>query len=317
MPTLRPPGDLIGSPLARRSPLVLLLLLVAAASCGGGGSGEPPVEVDLAPCGFAEPAAARIVVSEDSDLFHAGLHSSIRGEVLTGPAPSFHEVAREEGGCRHLRAVVGFCDPACAPDQFCTVDDACRPYPTSAAAGVLTVSGLGDPLRLRAEDFDPGLYTGPAGLPAPLFDAGDPIGARLAGDAFPAVSLGAVGVAAMDPDLTASGLVMRSGQDAELTWTAGPDPDACVQVVLNGFNQTHGAPLADIISCEGPDTGSLIVPQALVDEFPTGETPQVTEGYDWPHSELTRYTRSAQETDQGPAELLVRSTTHFLLDHPE
>ena len=155
------------------------------------------------------------------------------------------------------------------------------------------------------------------GLPGHLFDSGAPVGATLPGEDFPAVSLGAVGVATMDTALTASGFEMVSGQDAELTWVPGPDLSACVQVALNGFDVTHGAPLSDIIWCEGQDTGSMVIPAAMVERFPMGKTPEVTSGYDWPHSELTRYTRRSQSTAQGLATLVVRSTTCFLLSHPK
>jgi hypothetical protein len=124
-----------------------------------------------------------------------------------------------------------------------------------------------------------------------------------------------MGVVPVDAELTADGLDMLSGQDLEIAWTTGADPDACVQVVLNGFNETHGAPLSDVIRCESADDGSIVVPSAMVDAFPTGETPEVTEGYDWPHSELTRYTRSTADTSGGSASLVVRSSAYFLLRH--
>jgi hypothetical protein len=121
----------------------------------------------------------------------------------------------------------------------------------------------------------------------------------------------------MDSELTESGYEMLDGTDAELSWTPGPDPEACVRLVLNGFNAVHGAPLGDVIVCEGTDTGTLVVPQTFVEEFPYGETPVVTEGYDWPHSELTRYTRNSVDTALGRAELVVRSSTYFQPSHPE
>ena len=89
-----------------------------------------------------------------------------------------------------------------------------------------------------------------------------------------------------------------------------------MQVVLFGFNESHGAPLNTIIRCESADDGSVTIPQAMVDAFPTGATPEVTEGYDWPHSELTRYTRARTPVDPGDAVLLVHSTTYFRLRHP-
>jgi hypothetical protein len=100
-----------------------------------------------------------------------------------------------------------------------------------------------------------------------------------------------------------------------VTYTPGPDPDACVALVLNGSSPSHGAPLRDVIVCEALDTGRIVVPRALVERFPAGSTPEVTEGYDWPHSTLSRYARARADTDAGPIELLVRSTVSFLLSH--
>jgi hypothetical protein len=289
--------------------------LLGCSGSGQGGSGD--VVVDLDPCGFADPPAALVDVSISWDVYHSGAFARIEGLVQDGPYPTLHAVVMEEGGCRYLQVAYGTCDPACPNGEVCVVGDVCAPYPGALSGGTLTVDGLGAPIEIAAEDWNPGLYVGPAGLPVDLFDASDSVGARLSGGDFPAVALGAKGVDTIDPDLVENGFEMLDGADAVITWTPGADPDACVHVTLNGFNAIHGAPLGDIIECEGPDTGNLAVPQALVEAFPHGTTPEVTSGYDWPHSELTRYTRSSVDEPEGPARLLVRSTAYFLLDHPE
>ncbi|MFH1834413.1 MAG: hypothetical protein ABH877_05255 [bacterium] len=309
-------------PRIRRGSLVfiapLLMVLFAPAGCDGTEELPEPdgLVEDLAPCGFAAPPAALIEVSQSYDIFHSGVSTRIGGQVQDGPYPVFHETFLQEGSCRYVKVAYGDCDPPCGAGEVCVAGDTCAPYPTGLSGGTLTIQGLGDDIAIEPEDWSPGTYFGPAGLPANLFDETDIVGATLQGDGFPAVSLVARGVALIDADLVQTGFTVVDGEDAEITWTAGPDPDACVRVVLNGFNQAHGAPLADIIECEGPDTGSLIIPQALVEAFPPGTTPEVSNNYDWPHSELTRYTRSVQLVDEGPAELMVHSTALFLLDHP-
>jgi len=295
-----------------------LLLSGVSASCAGESEGEDVAyDWTLDECGFAEPAAGTIDVAELSDAFHGGVVSRIEASLRTGPSPLFHEVVMEDGDCRYYKSVVGSCDPPCGSGESCTADGDCVPYPESVSGGKLAITGLGDKIVIEPEDWSPGTYIGPDQLPAELFASGDEIGASLAGADFPALALGVLGVEAMDTELTQAGYEMLDGQDAEITWTPGPDPDACVQLVINGFNAVHGAPLSDIIVCEGSDTGSLSVPQAFVEEFPHGETPLVTEGYDWPHSELTRYSRNSTETELGRAELVVRSTTYFQPSHPE
>jgi hypothetical protein len=308
----------LGAARAARA-LVAAAALVAACADAGDGALEDAgaVVVDLDPCGFAAPPAALVDVSISYDVYHSGAFARIEGLVRDAPYPVFHDVVMEEGGCRYLEVAYGSCDPACPNGEVCVLGDVCAPYPSALSGGTLTVSGLGEPFEIAAEAWDVGTYVGPAGLPADLFDSSDAVGAKLEGGDFPAVAMGARGVDAIDPDLVETGFEMVDGQDAVITWTPGADPEACVRVVLNGRNATHGAPLDDVIECEGPDTGTLTIPQALVEALPHGATPEVTEGYDWPHSELTRYTRSSVDVEQGPARLLVRSTAYFLLSHPE
>ena len=295
-----------------------VLLAAQSSSCAdNGGSPEVTYDTDLDPCGFAEPAAGMIDISTFNDVFHGGIVAQIEARLQSTPNPSFHEVIMEEGDCRYFKAAIGSCSPACEGGDFCTVDGECVAYPALIGGGKLEITGLGDTIKIVPESWSPGLYLGPAGLPGELFLPGDSIGASLAGDDYPALALGAEGVALMDTELTTQGYEMLDGQDAEITWTPGPNPEACVRLVINGFNVAHGAPLDDIIVCEGTDTGSLVVPQAFVEEFPYGETPLLTDGFDWPHSQLTRYTRNSTDTEYGRAELVVSSTTYFQPSHPE
>ena len=301
------------------APLLACVVLALSSACAKpNGDHEIPDAgpVVLAPCGVDERSAATIDVSERFDIFHTDIYSRVGALLRDATTVPLDEVVLEEGECRYLRLALGFCDPRCADGEMCTADDECQPTPQLISGGTLRVTGLGDPIEVEPESWSAGTYVGPGGLPADLFDQDDTVYASLRGDAFPALALGARGVAAIDTDLTGSGLELLDGQDSEITWTPGPDPDACVQLVLNGFNELHGAPLGDVIRCESADDGSLLVPQALVEAFPMGETPEVTEGYDWPHSELTRYTRSTREVEQGPVALWVRSTTYFRLSHP-
>jgi hypothetical protein len=296
-------------------------IVLSVLACCGGNAKSPRAPEDggapddagsaVDPCTFGEAPIAAIDVAEIAETY-----SQIEALVHDGADPSFHEVT-EEGSCRYFHLEPGFCDPACTGGEVCDVGNACVAYPALVSAGTLTVEGLGDPISIEPADWSPGTYVGPATLPADLFDAGDPVGARFAGDAFPAVSFAARGVASIDTALRDTGFEMRGGADAEVRWTPGPDPDACVSVVLNGSNRAHGAPLDDVIRCVGPDDGTLVVPQAMVERFPIGETPVLTEGYDWPQSELTRFTRDTLEASMGASSLVVRSTTYFRLRHPK
>jgi hypothetical protein len=300
-----------------------LAFAVLLAACSGSDAAEPTASQPTLPairldaCGFAEPRAGTIDVSERFDVFHQESYSRVNASFHDHPDPTYHEVLLEEGDCRYLRAKQGFCDPACAGDEICTIDDRCEPYPLQTPAGTLTFSGLAERVVVDPEQAGTGTYVGPGGLPGELFGIGDAIRVTVSGDEFPQVALGARGVAAMDTDLTRDGLAFSNGMDGEVTWMVSDDEDACVSLVLNSFNALHGAPLSDIIECESPDDGSLLVPQALLEQFPLGETPEVTEGYDWPHSELTRYTRGTKQVEPGAATLIVRSTSYFRFSHVE
>jgi hypothetical protein len=263
-----------------------------------------------------EPAVARLDISEELDFFHAAQFSHLEGHVQDRAPIELYEVIEESGACRYLKPALSNCDPVCAPGEMCTPEQQCEHLPESLSAGQLSIQGLSERLEISPRAYDAGTYLGPVTLPPDLFEEGDAIGARFEGDDFPEVVLGARGVDAIGADLVDAGLEISDGANAEISWDAGADPEACVRVVLNGSNVTHGAPLRDVIWCESEDTGSLTVPQALVESFPKGETPELTEGFDWPLSQLVRFTRSRVATDQGTAELVVRSTTHFRLRHP-
>ena len=264
-------------------------------------------------CGFADaPAASAIVMERYTSVWDG----SVSARVQETPDPAFHVIQLEEGACRYLTFELGNCDPPCDFSQVCTADDECADYPAGISAGTLTVEGLGDPIAIDTDDWNPGYYWGPWDLPDDLFDAGDPISATFSGGDFPGLSLAATGVEAVDPSLFDELFLMEDGAAAVMTWTPGADPDACIQVKINGANMAHGLPLNDILWCEGPDTGSLTIPQALVEAFPHGETPEICVGHDCPPSEFTRYTRDVTSVGPGPAQLEVRSSAFFGYDHP-
>ncbi len=267
-------------------------------------------------CGFPPAESARIEVVE-SYTEGVGWYGRVMGTVHEGPAPPYHVVTLEQGECRYLTFEQGFCDPPCDYDQFCDLDGVCHDRPASISGGTLTITGLGDDLVLEADDWSPGYYYGPWDLPDDLFDAGDPITAALSGGEFDAVTLDAAGVAALDPSFAAAPVPLVDGGDNELTWTAGDDPDACVRLLINGANSSHGMPLNHILWCEGPDDGSFTLPQALVEAFPLGATPTICVGHDCPPSELIRYRRDQATTTHGVIELEVISRVHFGYDHQE
>jgi hypothetical protein len=72
-----------------------------------------------------------------------------------------------------------------------------------------------------------------------------------------------------------------------------PTP-ARVHLLLNANNLGHGMAFDAIIECEGPDSGELTIPRALIEAFPPVQGDLAAcEGSDCPLSLLTRYLSAA------------------------
>ncbi len=278
--------------------------------------GDDDDDTEPADCSFVERWSTRVEVIEELTPGDTGeWYAQVSGRVYDGPDPTHHEFTIEDGSCRYKSLQYGFCDPACDPMEVCTWANVCEPYPTGLGAGDLTVGGLVEPVEIAASNT---WYWGPWTLPDDIFAPGDGITASFSGDQFPAVDLEALGVETMDVDLAAGGYFQfADGGDAEITWTAGSDARACVEVVINGENTAHGLPYMDIIECVGPDTGAMTIPQALVEDFPLGTGSEICVGHDCPPSSISRYTVDQVDTEYGQAELRVRSTVLFRYEHLE
>ena len=268
-------------------------------------------------CSFPDPLAAEILLTEQ---YVPGTPSGewspfISAFVGDNPDPEHFTVIAEEGECRYLRWHNGLCDPPCDADQECNVDDICVPQRLGVSGGTLTVTVAGDTFEMEPTEGYPGHYWPQEDLPDDLFEQGDPITAALSGDVFPSVALDARGVMSMDAELAEQGLTMGYAQDATITWTAGTDPDACVEVYLVQQGPLmHGDIPEEIIWCIGQDDGSLVIPQTLVEMFPIGD-PEACDGdEDWfcVQSTLSRFIRDTVVTVPGPAELQVKSEVRFL-----
>ncbi len=274
---------------------------------GGQGAGGPSG-------GGFPTATAQIVVSERYNwLFNKTWSSSIEARVRDAPLPVLHEVFMAQGKCQYLKVKAGTCIPPCNfHQQYCTLDDECKPYPLGISAGTLMITGLSEAIAIDPQTYDPGLYYGPDPLPEDLFSPGQSLAATFTGTTFPAATLEALGVAPIDTTLATQGLDnMLPGQDFELSWTPGTDPNARIRAVIRGINIAHGAPLDDIIWCEDTDTGSLIIPHEMVDEFLKNKIPGGCSHFDCPQSELTRFHFDQFNSGDQLIELTVQSSVYF------
>ena len=298
---------------------ISVAVMIGCTSAGAGdddsaGDDDTVADDDDTELGEPDEASGVIAVAEMYNEGGSGLSwsASIGGQLYDGPSPTFHRVTMEQVECVYYELQPGLCDPPCAPDEACDAYDECQAYPAGVSAGTLTVSGIAEPVVIEPQEWYPGLYYGPHGLPADLFDVGAVITADFVGDQLPPLTLDALGVAPMDTALADEDFVIVQGQDNLFTWTPGPDPSALVEIVINATNVAHGAPLSDIIQCVGPDDGEMTIPQDMVDAFPLDQLPDSCTHFDCPPSELTRYTTSAADVDGQTIRLIVRSAVYFM-----
>jgi len=293
-----------------------LLLLTA---CNHGSSGDddtaPDAEDHLDGCTFSDDPLARVWVEEGHYWWEADetgwWEGDIGARLQSEPDPQFHSLLWEEGACRVWGLRFGECDPECEHGELCTVHDECATLPTGVSGGAVTVEVPGASYKLEVWENDPGRYYETDEI-GELFDPGDPVVATIAGDVFPAVSLQARGVQAMDEDLAQAWDL--PWDELQVDWTPGDDPDACVRVSILAPTAGHGGPYTGMIECVTGDTGCLTIPASVLVLFPDGICP-VMVGSDCSYSEITRFTRQTVQTDMGNAELVVGSTAHFWYDH--
>jgi hypothetical protein len=241
---------------------------------------------------------------------------SLFGELVTGGLPRWHVETMRMGGCRLLEYQPAFCDPPCT--GVCGEGNVCTPYPEYVSAGNITVSGMRAQVTLTPSGcgFCSGgvQYFSLESHPNDLFDDDAAITASAPGAAFPAFSVSAGGVPPLQAPFAGDKITIVDDQDHTITWTSAGS-DARVRLTLNANNQGHGAPYLGILECDGEDTGSLVVPGALIAGFPETMAWEACAGSDCPRSTLMRYHRGTVEAGGGLVELLVGSEIQFGVDH--
>jgi hypothetical protein len=308
---------------ARCSQVAACLVLVAACgdddgAAGLDASGDP---ADATPGPDADPSPrfdeviGTIALLEIVDLTGEKgprPYTTAFGQLFTSPPTRFHTEAMRDGACRLLTFEAALCDPFCA--GICLAGNECVPYPTYVSAGTITVQGLTEPLQLVAEpSFN---FYNPASFPLPedLFADDAEVLAEAPGDELPAFSIAARGVAPLAPGSFERNLVLEDGADATVTWPAGRATDR-VRLTLNTPNRAHGQPFDAIIECDAPDTGSVVIPQAIVEAFPATSGAGICVSIDCPPSTLRRYARGAADVGDGEIELVVGSELMFGVLH--
>jgi hypothetical protein len=305
-----------------------LAILVAFPACGDDGGGGGPADgsggagdgaggADARPAGdggLGGGESGRVFVSERN--WYGTTSGYVFGELMTGGLHRYHTETMAAGACRLLEYEPAFCDPPCYTG-LCSPGNVCGPYPTYLSAGTLTITGLRQPLSVTPVGCgfcDGEQYWPQSQLPEDLFAPDATVTASAPGAAFPAFSVTAGAVPTLEATFPDDKITIQDGVDFTLRWTAG-DGDARVRVILNANNAGHGAPYAAILECDGPDTGSIVIPGALISAFPSTMAWQACAGSDCPPSRVMRYRRGTTEAGGGVVELLVASEVLFGVDH--
>lgn len=294
---------MLESAMRRFLPLISLIVL----GCSRGDD----TAVDLSPCTISTAPSAMFELHQVEEEAGWELHASAL--VLDGPYPSWQQTLLESEHCRYGYYLPTSCEPECPDGSFCTGGE-CLGFPDGLDAGTLTVEGLGEPLQLEVSETRPGSYHTSVELGFDAFGEGSPVRFSATGAAFPAVELAARGVSLITTPATEDGLRWTHGDEVTIEWNAGADPDACVTLHLGTQAFGHGTPLANLLECIVPDTGSYTFPVELVDLFPEYDTPGLCVGNDCPWPEIRRVARQVVSTEGGDAWLSVWTGDRFPLE---
>ncbi len=207
--------------------------------------------------------------------------------VVWGPYQLEQTLA--EGDCVYLAAwSPGFCDPPCEFDEYCSNDDTCEPWPVYRDAGVMTVTGLSEPLTISPSAT--GFYmTDWACCPDDLFEPGDTISVSAEGNQTPAFEVAATAVAPLGPELDCD-MSLSGDADLVITWEPADGGDTIRWEMVAAPHAGQGP----MVLCETADTGTLTVPAALMEQYLIDRGPYET-------LRLSRYTRATVPVDQGNA----------------
>ncbi len=285
--------------------LPLLSLLTLACSRGD------DTAIELAPCTLASAPSALFELKQQEDDGALELHAS--AYVFDGPYPRWQTTVLEDEHCRYGYYFPTTCEPECDNDAYC-VDGDCVAWPEGIRAGTVTVEGLGEPLVLESSESWLGRYWGSVTVDLDAFGEGSPVRFSASGGDFPAVELAARGVSLLETPAAEDGLRWTHGQEVEIEWNAGGDSEACVSLHLYTQAFGHGTPVANVLECVVPDTGSYRFPVEFVDLFPEYSTPGMCAGNDCPYSEIRRFTRQIVGTEAGDAWLTVWAGERFALE---
>lgn len=281
--------------------ILVAVLCAQSAACGGSGPGDQPIDagnlLDAGDDSFRIDKVGSINLIEGGFL---GVYALIqdRPELPTPVA-----IAQNDACTVFRRPAPALCDPACT-NGVCTAPNTCTPYAQNASAGRITVAGLRQSLAFVPGSFG---YVPEPSPPADLFDPGAAITVSAPGDVTPAFAATLTAPPALEAPF--QNLTLRDGEDATITWTAGPGGARTMQVAL--LVGWHGAPPEAMMICETDDDGALTIPGSLITQLP-----RASSGLESHPSWILRFDRAVVAAPAGPIEIVVGSQTGLYFNHP-
>ena len=186
----------------------------------------------------------------------------VQGAVSDGVVPTaIPRLALQDGACTLFERRTLACIPACVGAETCGEGGACIPFPRQLSVGVVSIEGLTKettmaPLVPGNTYFAPGADNPPYGVGSEIVLAAAGEGAR---EPFQLFGIGS------EPLAQAPAWQLAPGQDLAVTWPAPTSGVAATVLVELTIDQHGASPLS--LSCEFPDTGSAVVPAAIVDRM--------------------------------------------------
>jgi hypothetical protein len=246
---------------------VLVAGSVAVAGCGGGGGGGDPV--DASP---DQPDAANPGRCEDRDLFAlfraspeqivAGRYGSQAGGwVNDARAPEIVTPIDSAGACQYIAPQPVLCEPACTGGTVCDVHGACVLFPTTVAAGTVTITGTSPALTMEPQPGNS--YYVMMAYPA-LYGSGDALVLDVeGGGGIDPIHLETVGIPVLT--MPTDQFTAREHEDLVIAWDAVAGVPG-TEVVIELHNDHHAGP--EYIACTTDAAlGSVTVPSAILDQL--------------------------------------------------
>ncbi len=223
--------------------------------------------------------------------------SSVSGAFSNGVVPSSVPTLEHEAGeCTLFRRRNPICDTTCESGQTCDFDGSCVPYPKQQDAGVITLSGLSEPVAVLP--MAPTNSYSKVDVAHPAFESGDPIAMTSTNGYFGVMTLHGVGVASLID--SPQHWTVAPGYPLDLAWNAPPlESAAHIHFSLN-IDQHGGSPLT--LVCDFSDNGTAVIPAELIDRL-------INNGISGkPNGRLTRQTVDSQAVADGCVEFRVTSS---------